>query len=126
MMKESIHTSLAPKAIGIYSQAIKCGNWVFLSGQLPLHPETMVLVQDSPENAIRQCLNNLQAVCIKAGGNLTNIVKLTIYLTDLNWFSLVNQVMESYFKEPYPARAVVEVKALPKAAPIEIEGLMVL
>ena len=123
--KSVIHSEQAPKAIGTYSQAVKVGDTVYLSGQIPLIPETMALVGGDIETQIRQVFENLQAVCQAAGGDLQHIVKLTIYLTDLAHFAAVNQIMPLYFQPPYPARAVVGVAALPKGAEIEIDGIMV-
>src|SRR5579864_2346270 len=114
MIKEAIHTDQAPKAIGTYSQAIKVENMVYLSGQLPLDPKTMELVSGSFEAQATQVFENLSAVALAAKGSLNDIVKLNVYLTDLSHFSLVNQIMSRYLKEPYPARAVVGVAALPK------------
>jgi reactive intermediate/imine deaminase len=125
-MKQKIHTSKAPQAIGTYSQAVKVGNTIYVSGQIPLEPTTMALV--SPDFAAQtlQVFKNLRAVCETAGGNLDAIVKLTIYLTDLSHFPMVNDIMAKHFKEPYPARATIQVSALPKAAQIEIDAIMVI
>ena len=124
MTREIINTPKAPKAIGTYSQAVKAGNIVYLSGQISLVPETMTLVSGDVETHIRQVFENLKAVAEAAGGSLADIVKLNIYLTDLAHFPLVNQVMADYFKEPYPARAAVGVAALPKGAIVEADGVM--
>jgi reactive intermediate/imine deaminase len=122
---QSIHTDLAPAAIGTYSQAIESGNLVFLSGQIPLNPATMDLVSDQIQDQIEQVFRNLSAVCEAAGGGLNQIVKLQVYLTDLSHFSKVNEVMWQYFTQPYPARAAIGVSALPKGALVEIDGIMV-
>ena len=121
-----INTENAPQAIGTYSQAIKTGNVVYLSGQIPLDPETMQLVEDSMEAQIRRVFDNLQAVCQAAGGSLQQIAKLNIFLTDLSHFALVNEIMAQYFNEPYPARAAIGVAALPKGAGVEMDGVMVI
>ena len=122
--KEALHSDKAPKAIGPYSQAIKSGSMVFLSGQIPLDPISMELVSHDIAEQTRQVLDNLKAVANAAGGTLDDCVKLTIYLTDLNHFSVVNEVMETYFSAPFPARATVEVSALPRAAQVEIEAIL--
>jgi 2-iminobutanoate/2-iminopropanoate deaminase len=123
-MKHVIQSEHAPKAIGPYSQAIKVGNMVYLSGQIPLDPVTMQLVSDDIRAQAEQVFKNLAAVCVAAGGELDAIVKLTIYLTDLATFQTVNDVMSHYFKQPYPARATIQIAALPKAAQIEIDAIM--
>lgn len=120
-----IHTDDAPKAIGTYSQAVKVGQTVYLSGQIPLDPESMELVQGDISVQIRRVFDNLQAVCRAAGGELKDIVKLNIFLTDLGNFATVNEVMATYFQEPYPARAAVEVAGLPKGAQVEMDAVMV-
>ena len=122
--KSIIQTDDAPKAIGTYSQAVKVGQTVYLSGQIPLDPNTMELVQGDIAVQIRRVFDNLQAVCKAAGGDLQDIVKLNIYLTDLSHFALVNEVMGRYFNQPYPARAALGVKQLPKDAQVEIDGIM--
>lgn len=119
-----ISTDQAPKAIGTYSQAVKIGGTVYLSGQIPLDPATMELVADSMEAQIEQVFKNLSAVCQAAGGSLQNIAKLNIFLTDLSHFALVNEVMARHFVEPYPARAAIGVAALPKGAAVEMDGIM--
>jgi reactive intermediate/imine deaminase len=124
--REIIATDKAPQAIGTYSQAVKVGDTVYLSGQIPLLPETMELVAGDMETQIRRVFDNLSAVCIAAGGSLADIAKLNIFLTDLSHFPLVNQVMASYFQQPYPARAAVGVAALPKGAAVEMDAVMVL
>jgi reactive intermediate/imine deaminase len=126
MERISIHTQNAPSAIGCYSQAMRVGNIVFLSGQIPLDPETMQLVEGPIEVKIAQVFNNLQAVAEAAGGDLNNIVKVNVYLLDLNNFQAVNNAMAGYFEKPYPARAVVGVASLPKGAEVEVEAVMVL
>lgn len=122
MSKTIITSDKAPKAIGTYSQAVRVGNLVFLSGQIPLNPETMELEQGFSAQAHR-VFKNLQAVCEAAGGSLANIVKLNIYVTDLANFAELNDIMASYFSAPYPARAAVQVSALPKAALVEMEAV---
>ena len=121
-----IHTDRAPQAIGTYSQAVRVGDTVYLSGQIPLVPETMVLVTGDMEAQIRRVFDNLAAVAEAAGGGLADLVKLNVYLTDLGHFPLVNQVMASYFSEPYPARAAIGVAALPKGAAVEMDGILIL
>ena len=124
MARQIIHTDKAPQAIGTYSQAVKCGNTVYLSGQIPLVPETMELVDGDMEAQIRRVFDNLSAVCTAAGGSLADIAKLNIFLTDLGHFPLVNQVMASYFTQPYPARAAIGVASLPKGSAVEMDGIM--
>ena len=124
--KTIISTERAPKAIGTYSQAVKVGDTVYLSGQIPLVPETMELVQGDMNAQIRRVFDNLQAVAESAGGSLADVVKLNVYLTDLGHFPLINQVMAEYFQEPYPARAAVGVAALPKGAAVEMDAVMVM
>lgn len=121
-----IHTDLAPRAIGTYSQAIKIDNTVYLSGQIPLMPTTMSLVDGDIRDQITQVFANLAAVCAAAGGDLNAMVKLNIYLTDLGHFAAVNEIMAAFFVEPYPARAAVGVKSLPRDALVEMDGIMVL
>jgi reactive intermediate/imine deaminase len=125
-MKQIIRTDKAPKPVGAYSQAVKAGNTVYLSGQISLIPETGEMITGGIEAQIRQIFKNIQAVAEAAGGKLSNIVKLNIYLIDLGHFPLVNSTMEEFFKEPYPARATLGVAALPKNADVEIEAVMVL
>ncbi len=120
-----VRTERAPKAIGTYSQAVRVGATVYLSGQIPLVPETMELVAGDMAAQIRRVFDNLQAVAEAAGGGLKDVVKLNVYLTDLAHFPLVNQVMAAYFAEPYPARAAVGVAALPKGAAVEMDAVMV-
>ena len=124
MKRETIQTDQAPQAIGTYSQAVKCGTTVYLSGQIPLIPETMKMVQGDAETQIRRVFDNLQAVARAAGGDLNQVAKLNIFLTDLGNFPTVNQVMAEYFNEPYPARACVEVAGLPKGVSVEIEAIL--
>ena len=126
MSKEIISTSNAPQAIGTYSQAVKAGNVVYLSGQIPLIPETMEMVEGNIEQQIRRVFDNLQAVATAAGGSLSDIVKLNVFLVDLGNFPVVNEVMAEYFSEPYPARAAIGVAALPKDAGVEMDAVMVL
>lgn len=119
-----ISTDKAPKAIGTYSQAVKVGTTVYLSGQIPLDPDTMELVSGDMEQEIVRVFDNLGAVCEAAGGSLQEIAKLNIFLTDLSHFALVNEVMARYFEQPYPARAAIGVAALPKGARVEMDGIM--
>ncbi len=125
MSREIIATDKAPQAIGTYSQAVKVGDTVYLSGQIPLVPETMELVEGDMEAQIRRVFDNLAAVAEAAGGDLNDIVKLNIFLTDLGHFALVNQVMADYFRQPYPARAAIGVASLPRGAQVEMDGVMV-
>lgn len=125
-MKEKIHTRFAPDAIGTYSQAIKSGNTVYFSGQIPLDPATMNLVTGDMAAQATQVFTNMQEVARAAGGSLDQIVKLNIFLTDLTHFPIVNEVMVEFFNEPYPARSTVQISALPRGAQIEIEAIMVL
>ncbi|MDN6323274.1 MAG: RidA family protein [Halomonas sp.] len=124
--KAVINTSKAPAAIGPYSQAIKAGNTVYLSGQIPLDPASMAIVSEDFEAQARQVFTNLQAVCEEAAGSLSDIVKLNLYLVDLDNFAIVNQVMEEFFTAPFPARAAVGVKALPKGSQVEAEAVMII
>lgn len=119
-----IHTDKAPEAIGTYSQAVKVDNTVYLSGQIPLIPETMVLVEGDFEAQAEQVFKNLAAVCAAANGSLKHIVKLNLYLTDLDNFPIVNEVMARHFQEPYPARAAIGISQLPKGALFEADGIM--
>jgi len=125
-MKQMISTPHAPAAIGTYSQAIKAGNIVYLSGQIPLIPATMELIQGDFKASVRRVFENIKALVEAADSSLANIVKLTIYLTDMNHFSQINEIMQEYFAEPYPARAVIAVAALPKNADIEIDAILIL
>lgn len=125
-MIEPIQSELAPTAIGPYSQAIRCGQMVYLSGQIPLDPKTMTLCSTEIRLQINQVIENLACVCEAAGGSLVNIVKLSVYLTDLNHFSFVNEAMIRYFSEPYPARVAIGVAALPRDALVEMDAVMML
>ena len=126
MAKEPIQTPKAPAAIGPYSQAIRAGNTVYLSGQIPLHPATMEIVKGDIKAQIRQVFDNLKAVAEASGGSLANAVRLTVYLTDLANFPHVNEIMAEYCKEPYPARAAIGVAQLPRGAAVEVDGILVL
>jgi len=123
-MKEIISTDKAPQAIGTYSQAVKVGKTVYLSGQIPLVPETMEMVEGDFEDNVRRVFDNLTAVCEAAGGKLQDIVKLNIFLTDLGNFAKVNTIMAEYFEEPYPARAAIGIASLPKDAEVEMDGVV--
>jgi reactive intermediate/imine deaminase len=123
VVKQAIHTGDAPEAIGTYSQAIKAGQTVFISGQIPLEPGTMNIVDEGIRAQTHRVFNNLAALVQEGGGNLDDVVKLTVFLTDLSDFSVVNEVMAEHFNPPYPARAAVEVAALPKGVPIEIDAI---
>ena len=122
--KKAIHSEHAPAAIGTYPQAVQAGNLVFLSGQIPLLPDTMEVVDGDFEARARQVFTNLQAVATAAGGSLDDVVKVTIFLTDLSNFATVNTVMESFFKRPYPARAAVGVASLPKGVDVEADAIL--
>ncbi len=124
--RQVISTDAAPAAIGTYSQAVRVGNTVYLSGQIPLVPGTMELVEGDMDAQIQRVFDNLQAVAEAAGGSLADIAKLNIFLTDLSHFALVNDVMARYFQQPYPARAAVGVASLPKGALVEMDAVMVL
>lgn len=124
MSKVIISTENAPAAIGTYSQAVKIGTTVYLSGQIPLEPETMEFVSEDFRAQAVQVFKNLAAVCEAAGGELQDMIKVQIYLIDLGQFAIVNEVMAEFFNTPYPARAAIGVKALPKGAQIEIDGVM--
>jgi reactive intermediate/imine deaminase len=126
MTREIIHTDKAPKAIGPYSQAVRAGNTVYLSGQIPLDPKTMELVTGDIEKEIRQVFENLKAVAEAAGGSLANTVKVNVFLTDLANFTKVNDIMAQYCSQPYPARAAVGVAQLPRGARVEIECVLYL
>ncbi len=126
MSREIISTENAPQAIGTYSQAVKAGNTVYLSGQIPLDPVTMEMVDSDISAEIHQVFKNLTAVCEAAGGSLQDIAKLNIFLTDLGNFATVNAIMAEYFQQPYPARAAIGVAALPKGAGVEMDGILVL
>ncbi|MEJ2329466.1 MAG: RidA family protein [Gammaproteobacteria bacterium] len=124
MSREIIKTDKAPQAIGTYSQAVKTGTTVYLSGQIPLVPETMEMVEGDMEAQVRRVFDNLQAVAQAAGGSLDDIAKLNIFLTDLGNFALVNTIMAEYFNEPYPARAAIGVASLPRGAGVEMDAVM--
>jgi len=124
MKKEIISTDKAPQAIGTYSQAVKVNNTVYISGQIPLIPESMEVLEGSVEEQIHLVFKNLQAIIIAAGGTFENVVKLNIFLTDLSNFPTVNQVMAQYFSEPYPARAAIGVSELPKAVAVEMDAIL--
>ena len=127
-MKNKINTDLAPSAIGTYSQAISVsdGLTVYLSGQIPLLPSSMEMISDNIDDQIKQVFENLKSVCKASGGDLNDIVKLNVFLTDLSNFSKVNEIMAGYFDEPYPARAAVGIKELPRAALVEMDAVMVI
>lgn len=124
MSKSVIHTDKAPQAIGTYSQAVKSGTTVYLSGQIPLVPETMLMVSEDFSAQATQVFENIKAVCEAAGGSTNDLVKVNIFLIDLANFAKVNEIMSQYFKQPYPARAAIGVKELPKGSQIEIDGVM--
>ena len=122
----SITTPEAPAAIGTYSQAVRAGDFVFLSGQIPLDPKTQKLVEGPFEQHVKRVFDNLRAVCREAGGDFDRVARVTVYLTDLANFAKVNEIMAGYFAEPYPARAAVGVAALPRGAEVEIDAIMYL
>ncbi len=124
MSKSIIQTDSAPAAIGTYSQAVKAGTTVYLSGQIPLVPETMEMVSDDFAEQTKQVFENINAVCTAAGGTMRDLVKINIYLTDLSNFATVNEVMATYFSQPYPARAALGISELPRGAQVEIDGVM--
>ena len=124
MAREIIHTDKAPQAIGTYSQAVKVNSTVYMSGQIPLVPATMELVDGDMAAQIRQVFDNLNAVATAAGGSLGDVAKLNVFLTDLSNFPLVNEIMSEYFQQPYPARAAIGVAALPKAAAVEMDAVL--
>ncbi len=124
MARHPVVTDQAPSAIGAYSQASKCGNTVYLSGQIPLVPATMEVVSDDVRAQIVQVFDNLEAVCVAAGGSFADVVKLNVFLLDLVNFPLVNEVMAERFDEPFPARAAIGVAALPRDVAVEVEGIM--
>lgn len=126
MSRQAIHTDKAPAAIGPYSQAVRCGNLVFLSGQIPLSANTGELVLGDIAFQTRRVFENLKAVCEAAGGSLSNVARVGIYLTDLGHFATVNAVMAEYFEAPYPARSTIGVSALPRGAAVEVDAVMVL
>jgi len=124
MTRKTIQTENAPQAIGTYSQAVRTGNTVYLSGQIPLRPDTMEMVSGDMDAQVRRVFDNLAAVAEAAGGSLADVVKLNVFLTDLGHFALVNKIMAEYFREPYPARAAVGVATLPKDAQVEMDAVM--
>lgn len=124
MKKEIISTENAPQAIGTYSQAVKVSSTVYMSGQIPLIPESMEMVEGDMEQQIRRVFDNLQAVAQAAGGSLSDVAKLNVFLTDLSNFPVVNEVMADYFSQPYPARAAIGVAALPKGAGVEMDAVL--
>jgi len=126
MSKQVIFTVNAPAAIGVYSQAVRVGNTVWVSGQIPLDPSTKELVTGGIEAQVRRVFENLKAIVVAAGASLDDVVKATVFLTDLSHFALVNKIMAEYFREPYPARAAVGVAALPRGAEIEVECIVAL
>jgi|ERR1022692_1853906 reactive intermediate/imine deaminase len=126
MSKQIISTVNAPAAIGVYSQAVRVGNTVWVSGQIPLDPSTKELVTGGIEAQVRRVFENLKAIVVAAGASLDDVVKATVFLTDLSHFALVNKIMAEYFREPYPARAAVGVAALPRGAEIEVECIVAL
>lgn len=126
MSKTIINTEQAPAAIGTYSQAVQVGETVYLSGQIPLVPSTMQMISEDFSEQATQVFRNLSAVCQAAGGSINDMVKVNIFLTDLGQFAKVNEIMAQYFQQPFPARAAVQVSALPRGAQIEIDGVMVL
>jgi reactive intermediate/imine deaminase len=126
MSKQIVSTSKAPAAIGVYSQAARVGNTIWVSGQIPLDPATQALVTGDMEAHVRQVFQNLKAIVVAAGATLDDVVKVTVYLIDLAHFALVNKIMAEFFREPYPARAAVGVAALPRGAQIEAECIVAL
>ena len=123
---EQVHSNTAPAAIGPYSQAIKAGPLVFMSGQIPLDPQSMEIISDDVVEQTHQVFKNLIAVAEAAGGSLSNAAKLTIYVTDLGDFAVINEIMAGYFSKPYPARATIQVSALPKGSRVEIDAVLAL
>lgn len=126
MSRTIIHTDDAPAAIGTYSQAVKCGNTVYMSGQIPLDARTMTLVNATIEDEIHQVFKNLRAVAVAAGGGLADVAKLNVFLTDLTHFAKVNEIMAQYFTAPYPARAAIGVASLPRGSRVEADAVLVL
>lgn len=124
-MKKIIQTENAPAVIGTYSQAVQAGNTIYISGQIPLNPKTMKLTNADFKAEVRQVFDNLKAITVASGGDLSHIVKLQVYLQDMNQFPIVNEIMATYFQTPYPARAVVEVSRLPKDVSVEMDAVMV-
>jgi reactive intermediate/imine deaminase len=123
-MKEAIHSDAAPKAIGTYNQAIRVGNTVYLSGQVPLDPRTQTLITDDFEREVRQVFENLSAVASAAGGSLRDLVRVSVYLIDFAHFPILNSVMAEYVPEPFPARSTIQVAGLPRGARVEIDGIL--
>lgn len=126
MIRKCIHTDLAPAAIGTYSQAVLAGNTLYVSGQIPLDPATGELVQGDIAARVRRCFQSLEAILEAAGGSVAEVVKVTVYLTDLSVFPVVNQVMSELFEAPYPARAAVQVAALPRGVDVEVDAVALL
>lgn len=126
VLKKAITTSQAPTPIGSYSQAIRVNDTVYISGQVPINPETNQMIEGTFKQQLYMMFDNLKAVCEAAGGSMNQIVRLNLYLTDLSEFAVVNNVMAEYFSEPYPARSTIGVASLPKNAPVEVDGIMVL
>jgi reactive intermediate/imine deaminase len=126
MSRQSIHSDRAPAAIGPYSQAVRCGDTVYLSGQIPLDPATMQLVEGDIAMQARRVFDNLRAVCEASGGSLAQVARIGIYLTDLGHFAQVNAVMQEYFEAPYPARSTIGVASLPRGAQVEVDAILVL
>ena len=124
MQRQTIHTADAPKAIGTYSQAVRAGNTVYVSGQIPLDPATGQLISGDIEAEIRRVFDNLKAIALAAGGSLANVVKVSVFLTDLGHFAKLNEIMAGYFQEPYPARAALGVASLPRGARVEVECIL--
>lgn len=124
-MTNEIQTNDAPAAIGTYSQAIKAGNTIYISGQIPLNAKTLKLMTHDFSEQVRQVFHNLKAIAVAAGGDLSNIVKLNVYLQDMSQFPILNEIMATFFEKPYPARAVVEVSRLPKDVSVEMDAVMV-
>ncbi|HDZ16590.1 MAG TPA: RidA family protein [Methylophaga aminisulfidivorans] len=124
MTREIIHTADAPEAIGTYSQAVKVGDVVYLSGQIPLVPETMEVIEGDFNTQVKRVFDNLSAVAKASGGSLQDVVKLNIFLTDLSYFGAVNEIMAEYFEQPYPARAAIGVASLPKGVPVEMDAIL--
>ena len=124
MQRQTIHTADAPKAIGTYSQAVRAGNTVYISGQIPLDPATGQLISGDIEAEIRRVFDNLKAIALAAGGSLANVVKVNVFLTDLSHFAKLNEIMAGYFQEPYPARAALGVASLPRGARVEVECIL--
>ena len=124
MSRTIISTPSAPKAVGTYSQAVRCGGTVYVSGQIPLDPATTELVQGSMDAQIRRVFDNLKAIVVASGGDMSKVAKLNVFLTDLSHFALLNKIMAEYFTEPYPARAAIQVAALPRGAAVEMDCIV--